>query len=37
MSFTALHRLLGVGPRPLTDELIDDAVTIGAAETDDVD
>lgn len=37
MSFTALHRLLGIGPRPLTDELIDDAVTAGAAETDDVD
>lgn len=37
MSFTALHRLLGVGPRPLTDELIDEAVATGAAETDDVD
>lgn len=37
MSFTVLHRLLGVGPRPLTDELIDEAVATGAAETDDVD
>lgn len=37
MSFTALHRLLGIGPGPITDELIDDAVGIGAAETDNVD
>lgn len=37
MSFTALHRLLGIGPGPFTDGLIDDAVTTGAAETDGVD
>lgn len=37
MSFTALHRLLGVGPRPLTYELIEEAVEARAAETDDVD
>lgn len=37
MSFAALHRVLGVGPGPVTDELIDAAVTAGAAESDDLD
>lgn len=37
MSFTALHRVLGVGPGPVTDELLDAAVTAGAAESDDLD
>jgi hypothetical protein len=37
MSFTALHRALGVGPGPLTDELLDAAVAAGVAETSDLD
>jgi schlafen family protein len=37
MSFTALHRALGVGPGPLTDELLDDAVAAGVVETNDLD
>lgn len=37
MDFTALHRLLGRAPGPLTDELIEEAVTSSLAETDDLD
>ena len=37
MQFTALHRLLGLSPGPLTNEMIDDAVAQGIAETDDLD
>jgi len=37
MSFTALHRVLGRGPGPLTDELLDSAVAAGATESDDLD
>lgn len=37
MSFTALHRALGVGPGPLTDELLDAAVAAGVAESNDLD
>lgn len=37
MTFTALHRVLGLGPGPLTDELLDTAVAAGVAETNDLD
>ncbi|MBB1254639.1 ATP-binding protein [Streptomyces sp. OF3] len=37
MNFTALHRALGVGPGPLTDELLDSAVAAGVRETGDLD
>lgn len=37
MSFTELHRALGVAPGPLTDELLNDAVNAGALETDGLD
>ncbi|WP_062318143.1 AlbA family DNA-binding domain-containing protein [Demequina maris] len=37
MPFTALHRALGLDPSPLTDELLDEAVARGVAETDDLD
>jgi hypothetical protein len=37
MSFTALHRVLGVAPGPLTDELLDDAVRGGVVEASDLD
>ena len=37
VDFTSLHRLLGRGPSPLTDEMIDEAVAQGIAETDDLD
>ncbi|WP_254923079.1 ATP-binding protein [Rhodococcus sp. OK302] len=37
MHFTALHRLLGYQPGPITDEMIDDAVTAGLSETADLD
>lgn len=37
MLFTALHRLLGRGPGPLTNEMIDAAVAQEVAETDDLD
>jgi hypothetical protein len=37
MPFTALHRLLGLAPSPLTDEMIDSAVAEKLAETDDLD
>ena len=37
MTFTALHRALGVAPGPLTDELLDTAVDAGVVETDDLD
>jgi hypothetical protein len=37
MLFTALHRLLGRLPGPITDDMIDDAVTNGLVETDDLD
>ncbi|WP_252342188.1 ATP-binding protein [Rhodococcus sp. 14-2483-1-2] len=37
MTFTALHRVLGLPPGPLTDAMLDEAVGAGAAETDDLD
>lgn len=37
MSFTELHRALGVGPGPLTDELLDAAVAAGVVETNGLD
>jgi len=37
MSFTALHRVIGHGPGPLTDELLDAAIAAGATESDDLD
>jgi len=37
MTFTALHRALGVAPGPLTDELLDAAVEGGVEETSDLD
>lgn len=37
MSFTPLHRALGLPPSPLTDEILDAAVDAGAVETDDLD
>jgi hypothetical protein len=37
MRFTPLHRLLGLSPGPLTDELLDAAVAAGVAETNDLD
>jgi hypothetical protein len=37
MSFTALHRALGIGPGALTDELLDAAVAAGVTETNDLD
>lgn len=37
MTFTALHRVLGLAPGPLTGELLDAAVAAGVAETNDLD
>lgn len=37
MTFTALHRALGLPPGPLTSEMLDQAVTAGVVETDDLD
>jgi hypothetical protein len=37
MSFTALHRASGFGPGPLTDEILDAAVAMGAMESHDLD
>ncbi|MBF6079260.1 AlbA family DNA-binding domain-containing protein [Nocardia beijingensis] len=37
MVFTALHRILGRAPGELTDEMINEAVERGLAETDDLD
>lgn len=37
MTFTALHRALGVAPGPLTDELLDAAVSGGVVEANDLD
>ena len=37
MDFTSLHRALGASPQPLTDELLDEAVAVGVAETHDLD
>ncbi|GAA3464257.1 ATP-binding protein [Saccharothrix longispora] len=37
MTFTALHRALGVAPGPLTDELLDAAVATGVVEANDLD
>jgi schlafen family protein len=37
VTFTALHRALGIGPGPLTDELLDAAVAAGVTEADDLD
>jgi Putative DNA-binding domain len=37
MLFTPLHRLLGEAPGPITNEMIDAAVAVHLAETDDLD
>lgn len=37
MSFSALHRAVGVPPGLVSDDLLDAAVALGAAETDDLD
>lgn len=37
MDFTSLHRAIGVGPQPVTDELLDKAVEAGAVEMHDLD
>ena len=37
MTFTPLHRSLGLAPSALTDEILDQAVAAAAAETDDLD
>lgn len=37
MNFTALHRVIGAAPGPLTESLLDAAVAAGATETDDLD
>jgi Putative DNA-binding domain len=37
MNFTALHRAIGAGPGPLTEELLDAAVAAGVTETSDLD
>ena len=37
MTFTALHRALGRPPGPLTDDLLDEAVSVGVTETSDLD
>ncbi len=37
MSFTPLHRALGLSPGPLTSEMLDAAVAAGITETDDLD
>lgn len=37
ITFTSLHRLLGQMPGPVTDEMVDLAVTEGLAETTDLD
>lgn len=37
MTFTALHRVLGLPPGSITDEMLDEAVSAGVAETDDLD
>lgn len=37
MSFTPLHRALGLPPSPLTDDVLNSAVEAGVVETDDLD
>lgn len=37
MTFTALHRALGLGPQPLTGAILDEAVKAGVPESDDLD
>ncbi|WP_231914455.1 ATP-binding protein [Rhodococcus sp. LB1] len=37
MDFTAIHRILGQQPGPITDEMIDAVVENGLKETDDLD
>ncbi|MFB8147503.1 helix-turn-helix domain-containing protein [Microbacterium sp. NPDC056003] len=37
MTFTALHRALGLTPCPLTDEILDGAIAAGVAEANDLD
>lgn len=37
MTFTALHRALGLAPAPLTDALLDAAVAAGVVEANDLD
>lgn len=37
MTFTPLHRVLGLQPSDLTDEILNAAITAGIEETDDID
>ena len=37
MTFTTLHRPLGLAPSPLTDDLLDAAVAAGVVEASDLD
>src|SRR5699024_12385778 len=37
MNFTPMHRALGLSPRPLTDDILDDAVSSSVIENDDLD
>ncbi|MRX45329.1 AlbA family DNA-binding domain-containing protein [Agromyces kandeliae] len=37
MTFTALHRALGLPPGPFTIEMVDQAIDVGVMETDDLD
>lgn len=37
MTFTALHRALGLAPAPLSDDLLDAAVAAGVVEANDLD
>lgn len=37
MDFTALHRILGLPPQPITNEMIDAAIDAGITETADLD
>lgn len=37
MTFTALHRAVGIGPSPVDDALLDAAVAAGAVEANDLD
>lgn len=37
MTFTPLHRALGLAPGPFTDDILDAAISAGITETDDLD
>lgn len=37
MTFTAIHRALGLAPAPLSEEMLDAAVSAGVVETNDLD